>query len=58
MIVDQLTKSAHFIPVSVHRTVDKLAQLYIREIVHLHGTPISIVSNQDPLFVAEFWESF
>ena len=58
VIVDRLTKSAHFIPVSVHRTANKLAQLYIREIVRLHGTPISIVSDRDPLFMAKFWESF
>ena len=58
MIVDRLTKSAHFIPISVHRTADKLARLYIREVVRLHGAPVSIVSDRDPLFVAEFWESF
>ena len=52
VIVDRLTKSAHFISVSVHRAADKLAQLYIREIVRLHGTPVSIVSDWDSLFVA------
>ena len=58
VIVDRLTKSAHFIPISVHRTADKLARLYIREVVRLHGAPVSIDSDRDPLFVAEFWESF
>ena len=58
VIVDRLTKSAYFIPVSVHRTVDKLAQFYIREIVHLHRTSVSSVLDWDSLFVAEFWESF
>ena len=58
VIVDRLTKSAHFVPISVHRTADKLARLYVREIVRLHGIPISIVSDRDTLFVSEFWESF
>ena len=58
VIVDWLTKSAHFIPVSVHKTADKLGQVYIQEIVHLHGTLVSIVSDRDSLFVVEFWESF
>ena len=58
VIVDRLTKSAHFIPVSVYRNADHLAKLYIREVVRLHGIPISIVSDRDSIFVSEFWESF
>ena len=48
VIVDRLTKSAHFLPDSNDYPLDKLAQLYVEEIVRLHGVPISIVSDQDP----------
>ena len=56
MIVDRLTKSAHFIPIKSKRTAPFLASLYIREVVRLHGVPSSIVSDRDPLFTSEFWE--
>ena len=45
VIVDRLTKSTHFLPVSNDDPLDKLAQLYVEEIVRLHGVPISIVSD-------------
>ena len=45
VIVDRLTKSAHFLPVSKDDPLDKLAQLYVEEIVRLHGVSISIVSD-------------
>ena len=48
VIMDRLTKSAHFLPVSNDDPLDKLAQLYVEEIVILHGVPISIVSDRDP----------
>ncbi len=48
VIVDRLTKSAHFLPIKVNSTLDKLAWLYIQEIVRLHGAPVSIVSDRDP----------
>ena len=57
VIVDRLTKSAHFLPVSNDDPLDKLAQLYVEEIVRLHGVPISIVSNRDPRFTSRFWSS-
>ncbi|KAL2248214.1 UNVERIFIED_CONTAM: Retrovirus-related Pol polyprotein from transposon opus [Sesamum indicum] len=57
VIVDSLTKSAHFLPVRVTDSLDKLAGLYISEIVRLHGVPISIVSERDPRFTSRFWES-
>ena len=46
VIVDRLTKSAHFIPVQVKYTAEKLAELYISQIVQLHGVPISIISDR------------
>ena len=45
VIVDRLTKSAHFLPVNVEDSLEKLAKLYVDEIVRLHGVPVSIVSD-------------
>ena len=58
VIVDRLTKSAHFIPVRVTHTVKQLADIYLLEIVRLHGVPISIISDRGAQFTAEFWKSF
>ncbi|XP_040951609.1 uncharacterized protein [Gossypium hirsutum] len=55
VIVDRLTKSAHFIPVRTDFPLEKLAELYISEIVRLHGVPTSIISDQDPRFTSRFW---
>ncbi len=57
VIVDRLTKAAHFLPMNLTDSLDKLAQLYIREIVRLHGIPDDIVSDRDPRFVSRFWKS-
>ena len=57
VIVDRLTKSAHFLLVSNDDPLDKLAQLYVEEIVRLHGVLISIVSDRDPRFTSRFWSS-
>ncbi|GMI80596.1 hypothetical protein HRI_001728900 [Hibiscus trionum] len=56
VIMDRLTKCAHFLPVHTTYTLDKLAELYIAEIVRLHGVPKSIVSDRDPRFTSHFWE--
>ena len=45
VIVGRLTKFAHFLPVNVEDSLEKLAQLYMDEIVRLHGVPVSIVSD-------------
>ena len=57
VIVDRLTKSAHFLGMKTTDTTETLSQLYIREIVRLHGVPLSIVSDRDSRFVAWFWKS-
>ena len=57
VIVDRLTKSAHFLPIRNSDSLAKLAQLYVREIIILHGTPVSIVSDRDPRFTLRFWPS-
>ena len=58
VIVDQLIKSAHFLTVRMTFTLEEFCRLYIREIVRLHGVPVSIVSYRDPRFTAHFWKSF
>ena len=58
VIVDRLTKSAHFFVVRMTFTLEEFCRLYIREIVQLHGVLISIGSNRDPKFTAHFWKSF
>ena len=55
VVVDRLTKLAHFLPVRTDYSLDKLAELYIKEIVRLHGIPISIISDRDPRFTSRFW---
>ena len=58
VIVNRLTKSAHFLAVRMTFTLEEFYRLYILEIVRLHGVTVSIVSNRDPRFMAHFWESF
>jgi hypothetical protein len=57
VIVDRLTKSAHFLPINIEYSLEKLTRLYIKEVVRLHGVPSSIVSDRDPRFTSRFWES-
>ena len=57
VIVDRLTKSAHFIPVRTDFSLEKLTKLYIRDIVKLHGVPVSIISDRDPRFTSWHWVS-
>ena len=55
VIVDRLTKSAHFLAVRMTFTLEEFCRLYIREIVRLHGVPVSILSDRDLKFTAHFW---
>ena len=57
VIIDRLTKSAHFLPVETTFSVDQYVDLYVREIVRLNGAPKSTVSDRDPIFTSKFWES-
>ena len=54
VIVDPLTKSAHFLVIRNNFSLDKLARLYINEIVKLHGVPMFIVLDRDPRFTSQF----
>ncbi|WVZ97760.1 hypothetical protein U9M48_043273 [Paspalum notatum var. saurae] len=56
VIIDRLTKSAHFLPVKTHYTAATYAELYISWIVSLHGVPQTITSDLGSLFVSRFWE--
>ncbi|GKA59713.1 transposon ty3-I gag-pol polyprotein [Tanacetum coccineum] len=58
VIIDRLTKSAHFIPIRENMPVDKLAKIYVNEIVVHHGVPVSIVSVRDGRLTSNFWRSF
>src|SRR5256714_11649183 len=57
VIVDRLTKSAHFISIRWGISLDQLAVEYVNEVVRLHKVPLSIVSNRDPQFLSKFWQS-
>ena len=57
VIVDCLTKSAHFLLIKIIDTADTLSVIYIHEIVRLHGIPVSIVSDHNSKFVSHFWQS-
>ena len=58
VVVDRLTKVAHFIPVKAERNAPKLAQIFMKEVVRLHGIPKTIVSDRDTIFTSRFWKSF
>ncbi|GJW50615.1 putative reverse transcriptase domain-containing protein [Tanacetum coccineum] len=57
VIVDRLTKSAHFLPMREDYKMERLARLYLNEIVAKHGVPISIISDRDSRFTSRFWQS-
>jgi transposase InsO family protein len=53
---DRLTKTAHFLPVHTTYNAKKYAEIYLDQIVHLHGIPKTIISDRRAQFVARFWE--
>ncbi|GJT65032.1 putative reverse transcriptase domain-containing protein [Tanacetum coccineum] len=57
VIVDRLTKSAHFLPMKKTDSMEKLTQQYLKEIVCRHGVPVSIISDKDSRFTSGFWRS-
>ncbi|GKF88590.1 reverse transcriptase domain-containing protein [Tanacetum coccineum] len=57
VIIDRLTKFAHFIPTRETDSMENLTRLYIKEIVSRHGVPISIILNRDSHFTSRFWKS-
>ncbi|GKA84564.1 putative nucleotidyltransferase, ribonuclease H [Tanacetum coccineum] len=57
VIVDRLTKFAHFLPIREDYKMDRLARLYLNEIVTRHSVPILIISDHDSRFTSRFWQS-
>ncbi|GKA79023.1 putative reverse transcriptase domain-containing protein [Tanacetum coccineum] len=57
VIVDRLTKSAHFLPAKENDSMEKLTRQYLKEVVSRHGVPVSIISDRDGRFVSQFWQS-
>lgn len=58
VIVDHLTKSAHFLDISENSSAEKLAEIYVCEVVAWHGVSTSIVTNKDVCFTSRFWKRF
>ncbi|GJR53374.1 putative reverse transcriptase domain-containing protein [Tanacetum coccineum] len=57
VIVDRLTKSAIFVPMRETDPMEKLARMYLKEVVTRHGIPVSIIYDRDPRFASNFWRS-
>ncbi|GJR38275.1 putative reverse transcriptase domain-containing protein [Tanacetum coccineum] len=57
VIVDRLTKSAHFLPMKETDSMEKLTRQYLKEVVLRHGVPVSIISDRDSKFTYHFWKS-
>nr|GEV06707.1 putative reverse transcriptase domain-containing protein [Tanacetum cinerariifolium] len=57
-VVDRLNKSAHFLSMKETNPMDKLARLYLKEVVTRHRIPVSIICDRDPRFTSNFWKAF
>ncbi|GKD59966.1 putative reverse transcriptase domain-containing protein [Tanacetum coccineum] len=57
VIVDRLTKSAHFLPMKETDLTEKLTRQYLKEVVSIHGVPVTIISDRDNRFTSHFWQS-
>jgi len=56
VIVDRLTKAAHFLAIRNTWTLDQLVRVYLEEIVKLHGVSTAIMSDRDTRFLSGFWQ--
>ena len=56
VVVDRLTKFAHFFSISSDYSATQVAELFFREVFKLHGLPKTIVSDQDRRFIGAFWQ--
>jgi hypothetical protein len=55
VVVYRSTKMAHFVPCHVTNSATTLTHLFLREVIHLHGLPVSIISNQGTMLCFHFW---
>ena len=55
VVVDKLTKVSHLIPTQMNASALDIAQLFVKEVVRLHGIPVCIISDRDVKFTSEFW---
>nr|GEU59985.1 reverse transcriptase domain-containing protein [Tanacetum cinerariifolium] len=58
VVLDRLTKFAHYLPMKDIDPMEKLARLYLKEVVTRHGIPVSIICDRDPKFTLKFWKAF
>ncbi|KAK1421015.1 hypothetical protein QVD17_23053 [Tagetes erecta] len=58
VIVDRLTKSAHFLPIRESYSSEHMAEVYMKEVISRHGVPVSIVSDRDTRFTSRYWRKF
>ena len=58
VVVNTLTKSAHFIPLHTTYQEPDIARVFINEIVRLHGVPKNFISDRGSMFIGQFWTSF
>jgi hypothetical protein len=56
VVVDNLTKAAHFIPMKIIHKETHVADIYMREVANLHGIPKTIVSDRDTKFTSNLWK--
>jgi hypothetical protein len=57
VVVDCLSKSAHFLPLT-HLIAKVMAKQFVEGVIKLHGLPKSIISDRDPIFISKFWQEF
>lgn len=57
VVVDKLTKYAHFVPVKHPYTASKIAEVFIDNIFKHHSMPLTLISDRDPVFTSQFWQS-
>jgi hypothetical protein len=55
VVVDRLTKMAHFVPTTKECTAEEIARIFIRDVYRLHGMPSTIVADRDPRWTGHFW---
>ncbi|GJR92601.1 putative reverse transcriptase domain-containing protein [Tanacetum coccineum] len=58
VILDRLTKSAHFLPMRENDSMDKFSRLYLKEVVTRHEIPVSVICDRDGRFTSNFWRAF